>query len=108
MMVITMPETTALMAPARLRPKTSSAARDGRDQVAFVNAARLIVDVEHAAADHHRNEHGQRDRAGQQIFHVFDVGIELDGFERDVLQDARLDHRCVERVGELAHLLFER
>ena len=34
---------------------------DGRNQVALVHAARLVVDVEHAAADHHRDVHGERD-----------------------------------------------
>ena len=66
---------------------------DGRDQIALVHAARLVVDVEHAAADHHRDIHGQGDRAGQQKLHVLDVGIELDDLQRDRLGKARLDHR---------------
>ena len=36
---------------------------DGSDQVALVHAAGLVVDVEHAAADHHRDVHGERDRS---------------------------------------------
>ena len=35
-------------------------------------------------------------------------GIQLNCFERDILQDARLDYGSVERVGEFAHFLFER
>ena len=50
-----------------------------------MHAARLIVDVEHAAADHDRYEHCQRDRARQQIFHVLDVGIEFYDLERGLL-----------------------
>ncbi len=54
-----------------------------------MHAARFVVDVEHAAADHDRHKHGQRDGAGQQVLHVLDVGIELDRIERDLLHDAR-------------------
>ena len=73
-----------------------------------MHAARLVVDVEHAAANHHRDEHRQCDRTGQQILHVFDIGVELDNIERRFLQQARLDRGLVKRVGELADFLFNR
>ena len=40
---------------------------------------------QHASADHDRHIPGERDRAGEQIFHVFDIGITLDDFDRDLL-----------------------
>ena len=52
-----------------------------------MNAAGLVVNVEHAAADHHGNEHRQRDRARKQKLHIFDVGIEFDNLQRRFLQE---------------------
>src|SRR5665213_2303405 len=58
---------------------------DGRHQVALMHAARFVIDVEHAAADHDGDVHGQRDRPGQQVFHVFDKGVKLDDFKCGLL-----------------------
>ena len=73
-----------------------------------MNAAGLVVDVEHAAADHDRHENGQRDRARQKKFHVFDVGIKLHNLQHGFLQKARLDHGIVQRVGNLGERVLER
>ena len=81
---------------------------DGSDQIAFVHAAGLVVDVEHAAADHHRHEHGQRDRARQQKLHVLDVGIEFHNLQHGLLQEARLDRGIVQRIGDLGQRVLER
>ncbi len=83
-----------------VEPEDQFGFRDGRDQVAFVHTAGLVVDIEHAAADHHRNEHGQGDGAGQQILHVFDVGIQLDNLQHGLLQNARRHGRLVQRSGD--------
>ena len=81
---------------------------DRRHQITFVHPARLIVDVQHAAADHDRDEHGQRDRSGQQIFHVLDVGIQLNRVERNLLHDARgLDIGIIQRRGQFAEFLLQ-
>ena len=40
-----MPESTALMAPAMLSPMHQLQFGDRRDQIAFVHAARFVVDV---------------------------------------------------------------
>jgi hypothetical protein len=37
---------------------------------------------------------GERDRAGEQIFHVFDLGIKLDDFERDLLRHSAQEEAC--------------
>ena len=81
---------------------------DGRDQIALVHAAGLVVDVEHAAADHHRDEHGQGDGAGQQILHVFDVGIQLDNLQRGLLQNAGRHRGLVQSVGDVSDLVLQR
>ena len=73
-----------------------------------MHPARLVVDVEHAAANHHRDKHRQRQRPRQQIFHVFDVGIKLDNGERGLLQNARLDRRLVQRGGQVAEFRLNR
>ena len=68
-----------------------------------MDATGFVVDVHDAAADHYADKHGQGDRAGQQVLHIFDVGIQLHYVQRDLLQHARLDIRLVERryqVGE--------
>ena len=100
-MVMTTPVMTALMAPGAVQAEDQFGFGDGRDQIAFVHTAGLVVDVEHAAADHHGNEHGQGDGAGQQVLHVFDVGIELDNLQHGLLQDARRDRGLVQRVGDV-------
>ena len=78
--------------------------RDGRDEIALVHAARLVVDVEHAAADHDGDIHGERDGAGEQKLHVLDVGIELDDLQHDLLHDFGLNGGSVERIDERLHL----
>ena len=80
---------------------------DGRDQVALVHAARLVVDVEHAAADHHRDVHGQRHRHRQKILQIIHVGIELHHLERDRLREPVLDLRRVHGVHQRLHLRFQ-
>ena len=66
------------MAPATFKPMTSSSLRDGRNEIAFVDSARLVVDVEHASANHDGDVHGEGDGAGKEVFHVLDIGIEFD------------------------------
>ena len=92
----------------RVQPQHQFSLGDRSHQIAFVDSAGLVVDVEHAAADHHRHEYRQRDRARQQKLHVFDIGIELDNLQHALLQDPRLDHGIVQRVGDLGQLILER
>jgi len=73
-----------------------------------VHAARLVVDVEHSAADHHRDKHGQHKRTGQQIFHIFDVRVEFDDIERRLLQDAGLDGGLIQGIGQFCQFRFDR
>ena len=54
-----------------------------RGEIAFVEAARLVVDESNAAADHGGNENRERNRARQQVLDVLDVGIDLDCLNRD-------------------------
>src|SRR5271166_1478382 len=77
---------------------------DRRDEIALVNAAGLVVDIQHAAANHDGDVHGQRDGTGEQVFHVFDKGVELDNLEGDCFNNAILDYRGVERVDKQLHL----
>ena len=57
---------------------------DGGDQVALVQAARLVVDEDDAAADHHHHEDRHHHRARQQVLHVGHVGVDLDHVEARV------------------------
>ena len=57
---------------------------DGRDEIALVQAARLVINENDAAADHGRNENGQHDGARQQKLDVRHVGINLDDGQRGV------------------------
>ena len=92
MIVRTIPEPTALMAPDRLKPAMQLELGDRRHEIALVQAARLVVDVDDAAADHHHHEDGHDDGTGQQVLDVRDVGIDLDHVERDLArQPARVD-----------------
>ena len=81
--------------------------RDRRNQISFVHAARFVVDVQHASADHHRHKHGQGDGAGEKKLHVFDVGIEFDRVQRDLLRDCRSDHGVIQPVDHRLHLRFQ-
>ena len=85
----------ALAAPARVKPRINSNLRDGRDEIAFVQAARLVVDENDAAADHGGNEDGQDDCAGKEKLDVGDVRINLDDGEVDVGGDAGRNGRRV-------------
>ena len=91
-----------------IQPEDQLEFRDRRDQVALVHAARLVVDVEHAAADHHRDIHRQRHRHRQKILQIIHVRIKLDDFERDGLCQPVLNLRRVHRVHQRLHLAFER
>jgi hypothetical protein len=73
-----------------------------------VNAAGLVVDIEHAPADHHGNKHCERDGAGQKIFHVLDVGIKLHDLQNGLLEKARLDGGLVQSLGDIGQFLLER
>ena len=73
-----------------------------------MDAARFVVDVQHAAADHHRDVHGQGDGGGKQELHVVDVGIEFDDLEGDGAGQAGLDGGGGERRDHELHFSFER
>src|ERR1039458_4503598 len=80
---------------------------DGSDKITLVNAARLVVDVQHSAADHDRDIHGHGNSGGKQELHVIDVGIELDDFDGDLVGEAGLDDRGGERADYQLHLGFD-
>src|SRR5580658_6317845 len=61
---------------------------DGSDKIALVNAARLVVDVQHSAADHHGDVHRKGAGSSEQELHVGDVGVKLDELDGDVLDHA--------------------
>ena len=67
----------------------------------------LVVDVEHAAADHHRDIHRQRHRHRQQILQIIHVRIKLDDFEGDGLCQPVLNLRCVHGVDQRLQFAFE-
>ncbi len=90
-----------------VQPEDQLKFRNRRDQVALVHAARLVVDVEHAAADHHRDVHGQRDRHRQKILQIIHVRVKLDDFERDGFRQAILNLRRIHGVHQRLHLAFE-
>ena len=73
-----------------------------------MNAARLVINVEHAAADHHGYEHRQRNRARQQILHILDVGIHLHNLQHRLLQDPRLYGWIIQRRSDVRQLALER
>ena len=77
-----------------IQPEHQFEFRDRRDQITFVHPARLVVDVQHAAADHHRDEHREHERTRQQILHVLDVGIEFDNLQRSLLENAWRNRRA--------------
>src|SRR5581483_9546686 len=79
-----------------------------RDQVAFVDATRLVVDIKHAPANHDRNKHGQCDRSREQVLHVLDVGIEFDDLKRGLAQNSWLNFGLVQSRGQLGQALLER
>src|SRR5581483_2131326 len=78
------------------------------DEISFVHTPGFVVDVQHAPADHDRHEHRQRDRAGQKILHVLDVGIEFYDIERSFLQQPGFDGGLIERVGQVRQFLLQR
>ena len=65
-------------------------------QIAFVQAARLVVDEDDAATNHHHHEDRHRDRTGQQILDVRHVRINLDDVEAGQWVDALHCHRRIE------------
>ena len=77
MMVIVIPAMTPLIVPAHDQSENEFRFADGRDQIAFVEAAGFVVNENDAAADHGHDENGDGDRAGEQIFDVLDVGIDF-------------------------------
>ena len=87
-----------------IQPEDQLEFRDRRDQVALVHAARLVVDVQHAAADHDRDIHGQRDRHGQKILQVIHVRVKLDDLEGDGFRQPVLNLRRVHRIHQRLHL----
>ena len=82
--------------------------RDWRHQVAFVQATRLVVDEDDAAADHDHHEDRHHDRARQQVLDVGNVRIHLDHVERGLGGDARAGHRLVEGADERADVRGQR
>ena len=79
------PEKHRLDGPRQIQPQHQLQLGNRSDQIALMHAARLVVDIEHAAADHHRHIHGQRHGAREQILHVLDIRVKLDDLERDRL-----------------------
>ena len=68
-----------------------------RYQVALMYTARLVVNVEHAAADHDGNIHCQRYTRRQQELHVTHIGIKFHNVQCNIVGQARLDQRGTER-----------
>ena len=79
----------------QVEPGNQLELRDRRDEIAFVQSARLVVDEDDAAADHHHHEDRHADRSRQQILHVRHVRIDLDDVERRLPGDPRRGRRLV-------------
>ena len=95
------------MAAASIHAEDQLQLGDGRDQIAFVDAARLVVDVEHSTADHDGDIHGHGAAGGEQKLQVIDIGIKLDDLQCNLIGHAGLDDRRVERGDNRLHLAFD-
>ncbi len=73
-----------------------------------MHPARLIVDIQHPATDHHRHKHRQRDRTRQQILHVLDIRIEFHHLQRRLLQQPRRHVRLIQCVRKVGHFRLKR
>ena len=79
-----------------------------RDEIAFVQAARLVVDEDDAAADHHHHEDGHHHRSGQEVLHVGNVWIHLDHVESGLAAHALPARRLVVRRHQVAQRCRQR